>query len=189
MWLNTDMKMIRSLKLCGSMFFLAKSFRMSPRMVNVVNPGKFSTRIQLIHHQDPLRLGTKDTVWDLQSVLSYLHRRAPGSCSTFTKHRTESAWHKLLPSPTQSLYHCTAMILSMRVTGNPGSSHSELLQMVLLSISVWCWTRIRCSRTSCSCRLPNYLGNSAQGGWLPSSTMPWTISMPIRSSCKNPLRT
>ena len=49
--LNIDLKMIRSLKSSGLMFFVSKSFWISRRRGNDENPGKFSTRISSVLRQ------------------------------------------------------------------------------------------------------------------------------------------
>ena len=112
--------------------------------------------------------------FEIFNVSSNLHRRLLDPVLLYPSIELSLRRHKLLPSPTQSLYRCKVLILSMRVTGNPGSSHSEFLPFVLWSISEL---------------FPNYLENFAQSGWLPSSTTSWTNPTPIRCSCKNPLRT
>ena len=51
MSLNIDMNMILSENRSGSTFWHCKSFWISCKICNVVNPGKYSTRLQLLHHR------------------------------------------------------------------------------------------------------------------------------------------
>ena len=51
MSLNIDMKMIRPVKSSGSVLTFDKNSWTLLQSCNVVNPGKYSTRIPLAHHQ------------------------------------------------------------------------------------------------------------------------------------------
>ena len=48
---NIDMKMIRPVKSCGSSLIFDRRYWTLLQSCNVVNPGKYSTRIPVAHHQ------------------------------------------------------------------------------------------------------------------------------------------
>ena len=131
MSLNIDIKMIRSLKIVRFYFL--------PCLVLLDLPEKgqcckslefFSLKFNWFSIKTRCVL-VRRIPFEIFNVSSNLHGRLLDPVLLYTSIELSLRRHKLLPSPTQSLYRCKVLILSMRVTGNPGSSHSEFLPIVL----------------------------------------------------------
>ena len=111
MSLNIDMKTIQPVNSSGLMFRSCKLFWISWRICNDVNPGKYSTRIQLVLHWFLSILCKKRTSWilplDLPNFQLHLcyHSFSPDT----VRNRSRQV---LLPLPTGSLDHETKLISS-----------------------------------------------------------------------------
>ena len=160
------------------MFFFSKSFWISWKINNVEIPG------EIFYSNSFASPSIPTASWYDEYILR--SSTWPFPCDQHI--RRNLLRHKLLLAPIWSLDRCPTLISSVVVVNIPSLSHSEFLRNVLSLVFEWCWTRYRCSRILCSCRLPNSWGNTAQDDWWLSSTTPWTLSTSILSFCTILLR-
>ena len=171
--------MIRSLKFSGWMFFSSKSFWISWRIVNVVNPWKLSTRIQLLLCGVQLRHGTRNTSWDLQLVLSVL------ILSTQNWICVDPNFY-LLPFNRLIIEQCWSCPWWWWIIQ---ASHIQNFFRMFLYNFLCCSTQSECFWVLCSCRFPTPWRNLDQSEWRLSSTMPWTFIVSKHLFRNIPLRT
>ena len=104
------------------------------RIANDENPGKYSTRIQLLLHRFPLLRGKNDTSWvlplDLPILLSLLCLHSSVPDIEWNLHR-QTPW----PSPIWSRDHEIILISSRTEMNFPAILHSEFIQNVPSSTS------------------------------------------------------
>ena len=117
--------------LSDGMFFSSMSFWICWRKVNVVNPWKIFTRIQLLLHRFQQHLDMVNIPWDLQLVLSIFFLLLPELVPVDQHMERCQRRHKLLPSPIWSLDRWPKSISAMMAKNIPGISHSERLRNVL----------------------------------------------------------
>ena len=152
-----------------------------------LNPGKYSTRFQLLLHRFPAILCEKGTSWilplDLAIFQLLLCYRSFSPDTIRNRNR-----QVLLHLSTGSLDHETLLISSKMERCCESYSHSESLQNVPMSNSLWYWISSECPRSSCSCRLPNSPNNLVQDEWLLSLTKTWKSTYQHISSSMLPLK-
>ena len=116
--LNIDMKIIRPGKSSGSMLIFDRNSWTLLQSCNAVNPGKYSTRVPLAHHQLCPKLCIVMNFWTTSTCLP-MHNLMLGSDSSFQDVTQNPNIHK--PSRARDwwlLHHQLKIIVSMK---NPPS--------------------------------------------------------------------